>query len=364
MELSRIQVGKAQLSRVHFPALDTLRGVAIVVVLIHNLSLFEGGGGAPGKVWDLVVGAGWVGVQLFFVLSGFLITGILVDDRDASHPRKSFYVRRALRILPLYYLVLIPFFIWHPRPAGEAVWYFVFLSNWSWLHYGGVAGLGHLWSIAVEEQFYLLWPWLVLGTRNATVARVCVALVIGAFAARVALHALHFPDLWLYSSTIARADALAMGALVALAVRSYTWRARLARAERPIAIVVVVGLAAIVVMTRGLSRNVPIVQIVGYTLLALGSALLVARAASPMPPRLLDRPALRSIGKYSYAIYLLHAPLKEIALQVFGLTELSLGRDIVFVIAVSVVSMLLARVTWSLVERPALALKDRLAPRT
>ncbi len=206
MDLAKIQVGKAQISKVHFPALDTLRGVAIVVVLFHNLSIFAGSGGKVDKLWNLFVEAGWVGVQLFFVLSGFLITGILVDDKEKPKALRVFYVRRFLRIFPLYYLLLLVYFVWLPRPFSESIWYFVYLSNWSWLFYGGLPGLGHVWSLAVEEQFYTLWPWVVLGSRPRALAGICIALVVVAFGARLGLHLAHRPDLWIYSTTVTRAS--------------------------------------------------------------------------------------------------------------------------------------------------------------
>ena len=364
MDLAKIQVGKAQVSKVHFPALDTLRGVAIVVVLFHNLSIFAGTGGKLDKVWNLFVEAGWVGVQLFFVLSGFLITGILVDDRDKPKALRTFYVRRFLRIFPLYYLLLVVYFVWLPRPFGESIWYFLYLSNWSWLAYGVLPGLGAVWSLAVEEQFYLAWPWVARGVRTGTLAYVCVALIVIAFGARLGLHLAHYPDLWLYSTTMTRADGLAMGALVALAVRSRMWKARLDRALLPAAIVSVVGLLAVVALTHGMNRNNPIVQIAGYSLLGLGSAVLVSIAARPgTPPKWLDSRVLRFFGKYSYGIYVIHAPVKQAALMLWKREDAPLPLDLAFIATCTAVTIALALVTWNVLEKPLLGLKDRLAAR-
>lgn len=363
-------------SKTHLPALDGVRGIAILVVLLHNLSIIEARETRLEKLWTVVVEAGWVGVQLFFVLSGFLITGILLDDRARPDRLKVFYLRRVVRIFPLYYVFLVLYFVVLPpffpalrRPIGEVVWYWVYLSNWSTLAYGLLPGLGHIWSLAVEEQFYMVWPWIAGRVRDATFAWVCIAVTVASLAARVALHRLHFDDLWLYSSTATRIDALAMGALVALAVRSELWRARLARALRPLAVVVVVALALLSVITHGVNRNNPLMQIYGYSILAVGCALLVTYAARPTAPRWLAHPWLRFFGKYSYGIYVIHPALKVAvwSWQRARLDAASAARpvatDIAFILAVAIASIALALVSWVVVERPFLKLKDRIAPR-
>lgn len=367
-------------SKAHLPALDGVRGIAILVVLVHNLSIIEARGTLSEKLWTAVVEAGWVGVQLFFALSGFLITGILVDDRNEPRRLRTFYLRRAVRIFPLYYAFLVLYFVLLPpffpalaRPFGEVVWYWLYLSNWSTLAYGLLPGLGHVWSLAVEEQFYLVWPWLAGRLRSATFAWVCVAIAALSLASRVGLHAARFDDLWLYSSTIARVDALAMGALVALAIRSPPWKARLARARGPVLAVVIVALALLAVVTHGVNRNNPLMQIYGYSLLAVGCALVVAYAADAGAPRWLSQtlthPALLFFGRYSYGIYVIHPPLK-VAVWTWQKAFLDARAesqpvlvDVGFELAVGVASIVLALVTWGAIERPFLRLKDRVAPR-
>ncbi len=364
------------LSKVHLPALDTLRGVAIVLVLFHNLSIFASSGTLSEKLWNAFVESGWIGVQLFFVLSGFLITGILLDDRDKPRGIRVFYIRRFLRIFPLYYAVLIVYFIVLPpffpvlqRPLSETVWYWLYLSNWSWLFYGVLPGVGHLWSLAVEEQFYIVWPWVSVRTRPKTLAWICVAVVLGSLGARSILHFLRFSDLWLYSATISRADALAMGALVALAIRSEGWRPRLARALRPAFVFSMVALLSLMALTHGMNRNNPLVQTWGYSLIGIGSAVLVAVAARPDARRRRSSKVLRFFGKYSYGIYLLHPPLKHAAYHFFRpnleamLEARPITTDVAFISAVTVATIAVALVSWFALEKPLLGLKDRLAPR-
>ena len=352
--------------------------MAIVLVLLHNLSIFVARRTILDKLWNGFVESGWVGVQLFFVLSGFLITGILLDDRAKPRAIRVFYIRRFLRIFPLYYALLLVYFVVLPpffpalrRPASETVWYWLYLSNWSWLVYGDMPGLGHVWSLAVEEQFYLVWPWVAVRTRPKTLAWICIALVVGSLVARSALHRLGFSDLLLYSATVSRADALAMGALVALALRSPVWGPRLARALRPLGVFSVVALVALMALTHGMNRNNPLIQTWGYSLIALGSAVLVAVAARPDvgAPRWLDSKVLRFFGKYSYGIYVADQPVK-VALYYFFRPRLEpmvearpIVTDLAFIGAVGVLTVAVALVSWFVLEKPLLRLKDRLAPR-
>src|SRR5271168_1894347 len=150
------------------PQLDAVRGIAILLVMLVNTSEKY-----PELHLQHFIANGWMGVDLFFVLSGFLITGILLDTRSSEHYFKTFYARRVLRILPLYYSVLVFMFVVVPllRPAdahsiferASPWWAFpLFLQNFLVARSTNATGpLGVAWSLAIEEQFYLLWPLVV-----------------------------------------------------------------------------------------------------------------------------------------------------------------------------------------------------------
>lgn len=162
--------------REYLPALDGIRGLAIILVMLYHFSIpFQLSGHL--NFIDGLVGTflqvGWVGVDLFFALSGFLITGILYDTAGKANYLKNFFVRRFLRIFPLYYLMLfmliiiIPNFI--PSLASKTdqmvdnqVWFWSYLINWRISYLGTFEGIqgGYMWSLALEEQFYLIWPFL------------------------------------------------------------------------------------------------------------------------------------------------------------------------------------------------------------
>jgi peptidoglycan/LPS O-acetylase OafA/YrhL len=206
------------------PQLDGIRGIAILVVIFHNESVKF-----PLLYLDRVFANGWMGVDLFFVLSGFLITGILLDTKQSDGYFKNFYARRCLRIWPLYYssiflmFVIIPFL----RPSdGHMIfqrsgpwWSFPFyLQNFFVPNPAGAAGLlGVTWSLAVEEQFYLVWPFIVRLCSDAVLRRIAIAIICISPLLRLLL-ASH--GVILYSNTFSRLDGLMAGSLLATAVRS------------------------------------------------------------------------------------------------------------------------------------------------
>jgi peptidoglycan/LPS O-acetylase OafA/YrhL len=219
----------------HMPQLDALRGIAILWVIFHNAAR-DGTGDARNLVMgvvDLFANMGWAGVQLFFVLSGFLITGILLDGRGATNQFRNFYARRTLRIFPVYYAFLLLAFVilpwaglitWSDTIHLERVWDWTYLVNWV-LPFDKDASFPHLWSLAVEEQYYLLWPLFVVFLRERTLAYVCLALVISAILSRAFLvfhYDTEFANHAMYFFTFARWDTLAIGSLLALLVRSDT----------------------------------------------------------------------------------------------------------------------------------------------
>jgi peptidoglycan/LPS O-acetylase OafA/YrhL len=170
----------------HVPALDGLRAIAVLMVLLCHFQL-----ATPHWIWR-VLHQGGFGVYLFFVLSGFLITRILLSEKNKPAYFRNFYARRTLRIFPLYYgvlalqfWVLLPIFP-TPRILADAhyqgwLWaygyniltavkgHFVFSSDWMWL--------GHFWSLAVEEQFYVVWPFIVLALGRETLLKLCIGIV-------------------------------------------------------------------------------------------------------------------------------------------------------------------------------------------
>jgi peptidoglycan/LPS O-acetylase OafA/YrhL len=176
---------------------------------------------------------------------------------------------------------------------------------------------------------------------------------------------------WEYASTITRADGLALGSLVALAVRSERGKDLLARLQGPIVLAASIGLGAIMARAHGLSRFEPIVQTVGYSLLAIIFAAIVAEVATPDPRgwrRALAHPALQTIGRYSYAMYVFHLPIRFAIFRYWGADLVAatakhpLAVDLLWVLGVTLLSFGMAAVSYVILERPFLRLKERWAP--
>lgn len=378
--------GTVHPSDARLPPLDGVRGLAVLIVIIHNSAWIAGESRLfLLKLAGAIAATGWIGVQIFFVLSGFLITGILLDTKGAPAFFQSFYLRRILRIFPLYYVVITVVIVIAPHLAWSPAWadairhshrwaYWFYLQNWVTTS-PGIEALSHTWSLAVEEQFYLLWPLVVWSADRRGLTVVCVVTILVTPFIRLALRLSGMDQSVAYVFTIARWDALAAGALVAILVRREGGREWLARWQGRIAAAAGILLAALVMAERGFHSFELWVQVIGQTLIAVLSACLIGYAVEEgpgAPQRLqatLSVPWLRTFGKYSYAMYLLHQPIQQLLTPLLGDavrgadTPWRLLRLALYVLLVLVLTFIGSLITWRLVEKPFLDLKDRVAPR-
>ncbi|MEO8501539.1 MAG: acyltransferase [Vicinamibacteria bacterium] len=307
--------------------LDGLRGLAIALVLIwHYLANLLPAGSLSQRSSDRWLWFCWIGVDLFFVLSGFLIAGILMDNDKSRRYYSTFFRRRFCRILPVYYLTLGLYAIGSSRlrlPAPAATWlwgnhpslgpYLLFLQNWTMAFEGGFGptAISATWSLAVEEQFYVLLPLAVRFLSRRTLGVVTAASILVAPWVRVFLdqHVNRIADFVLLPG---RMDSLAWGVLVALCVRNE--RTRLALVRHTLARrVLLAGLWAGVLCMDG--DSVPGQYV--HSLLALGYALLLAEVvgsggAGPLVALLRVR-VLRWLGLCSFSLYLFHQPVLGVA---------------------------------------------------
>jgi peptidoglycan/LPS O-acetylase OafA/YrhL len=299
----------------HIPALDGLRGLAIILVIFFHFTVNDKSADGIRRVILHATNAGWIGVDLFFVLSGFLITSILLDAKGTQGYFRNFYMRRVLRIFPLYYgtllvaFVIIPLF--HPVAVRNEWALWVYLANF--FPARGSAFI-HFWSLAVEEQFYLVWPAVVLLLGRRWLMGVCVALIATALACRFQRVLTGANTELTYYMIHCRMDSLAVGALLALAARGQGGMAALATPAKVTMAVSVAVLGGIYVYNHAFFGYADKrVQTIGYTLLALffGSLLVLTVLAKPgaVLGRAFSTPALRFFGKYSYGIYVIHGLL-------------------------------------------------------
>lgn len=370
-------------------ALDGVRGIALLTVVVHNSAWIATSDGTLAlKLLHAITATGWAGVQLFFVLSGFLITDILLRAKGGSGYFRTFFIRRTLRIFPLYYAYLaIAFFVfplvattkWIDTAMANQWWFWSYLANWATPLGKGIPGLSHLWSLAVEEQFYIVWPFVVFWLPSGRLRTLCASLVLLTPLIRFALVSSGLPSLTAYEFTIARWDALAIGAWMAAMRSDPVTRPRLAASVVP---ALAIGLGGLVLMTlwlRGFHQDETPVLVLGQSLVALASAALVhAAAVEPTPDdpwwhvrlrAMLSVRWLRDVGTYSYGMYVLHFPIQFLLMDtmrpyVNGAEDgLRVLRLLGYLVGIVLLSYGAARLSWLLVERPAMRLKERLAPR-
>lgn len=364
-----------------FPALDGIRGVAVAMVFA-----FHYGGGAKGGMLLSAMNKlrleGWMGVDVFFVLSGFLITGILYDTRDDSGYFRRFYARRVLRTAPVFYaaalvlLLLTAVFLyrWHPMH----LLFLVYLGNFPadltpalyQIHARTPAAdvyIGHLWSLCVEEQFYLLWPMLVWMVRDRLkLLWTAIGLSVIAFLLRcwMVFGGVDLRGGWLLKMLPFKMDALLIGAVLALVMRGN----RAPRWQQGCKWLLVCAGGAIAVLAVVVGDQYDHwMPTIGFTLIALTSAGLVGCALDPRSVvyRVLMLRPLRLMGRYSYGFYVYHALFAAAwaaltAVLVRRLHSQMLGAALVVAVNFAVTFML-AKLSYELMERRFLRLKRHFA---
>ena len=362
-----------QLTPLQVPALDGVRGLAILMVLLtHSTGALPSTGAGP---WLAPLFAiGWAGVDLFFVLSGYLITRILISTRSASNYFASFYVRRLLRIAPLYYasLVLVAVVIL-VRDGGwlesrlPSLWpglalHAVYLQNWPIFWEGPQSHLlAHFWSLAIEEQFYLVWPLVVRFSSPSRLLRICaIGLAVSVFL-RVAVVMLYGGEAGA-KFTLTRMDGLLLGAALATWTidREVPRAALVASFAVPIAVFSVIGVVA---PAEFLMPDVMMFT-AGVAAAALFSGGLVACALRPgAVARQFENRGLMTLGVVSYGLYVMHYPFFVVSHVVLRpLLNVNLPLSLTVICALSGMCLVAAKLSFHYFETAFLRLKTMFAP--
>jgi peptidoglycan/LPS O-acetylase OafA/YrhL len=327
-------------------------------------------------VWQL----GWSAMDAFFVLSGFLVAGILLDTRERPGFFRNFYIRRALRILPLYYLVITALTVAalihdggesYRKMAdtwGSPAWFFAYVGNIPLAARGAqppIAGFIPLWSLQIEEQFYLLFPWMVYHLRVSRLRRLLWAMVVVSPILRIVFY-FAIPDNAFPQQVLlpCRMEGFALGGLIAIRFRQGDWNIDTRRLGW-----LALGLLALTVglgaSTAGTQYGAsPFNRTLGNSISSFGWAclvvwLIVMRGSARTG--WLRNPAVQYFATISYGVYLIHFPVGSLVQVIDGIPAAEpLGfAHLLIVMALSIAA---AAVSWHLLEAPMLRLKDRLAP--
>lgn len=334
-------------------SLDGLRAFAILMVLVSHFWMYSISHNGLNRLFQ----SGWMGVDLFFVLSGYLITSILLKTRQSPTYFRTFYLRRTLRIFPPYYLLLVVVFVMLPlvHPLSERLkengWMFwLYIGNFLFAAHGWQAfrAINLTWSLAIEEQFYVLWPALIRLV-NRRFGTICIAICVILPVLRFAMWEAHVGWMWLHVMMPLRADSFAWGALVALYPRRFAWAS---------ALIIPIG---ILTAAREYYQPDELVGTIGYSMNAACAAGLISWALRDGHfARVLSWRPLRYIGEVSYGIYLYHA-LCFIAVTYLVHFHRTVAGGLEQIAVVSAASLGVAAGSYHLFEQPILKLKDRLS---
>lgn len=366
----------------HKPELDGIRGIALLAVMLSH------GGGRyilqttlAAKLFAYAMVPGWGGVELFFVLSGFLITGILLKSKAAENYFSSFYARRFLRIFPIYYLVVTAGLVaahysvwWNTMmpPERMRISYYFYAQNWPlfWNHgaYQTVSVFGHFWSLAVEEQFYLVWPLIIWLLPEGWILLLCTVGLVMALPLRFYMVHHYAESLGAMVMTTSRMDGLLIGVILAILLR---------RGQIPLRwIYLALGLGGgifgyiAVFHHRELIDTqfyMPTLGITSFALLS-GGLLALSQHRFPRLQHVLCAGWLRTVGKYSYGMYIYHIPVylicEHFLLTRFGVAfPMPLRWALPYIAFLIAVTFLMAKISYDLFESKILALKVHFRPR-
>lgn len=350
-------------SKTHMPVLDGVRGLAVLLVIIFHF---------------YSVGFGWLGVDLFFVLSGFLITGILIDSREKKNFFKNFYARRTLRIFPLYYFSLIAFYIVtssgiveHKDPVffkENSAWYFLYIQNWLYAIKGWPRDhvLNHFWSLAIEEQFYLFWPLVVYFIPLKRLLTACISLIILSISMRyITWYAGATENPVQFVATFCRLDGLAIGAVIAVLIRQrQEILLKLCKWLFAITIPLIIILYA---FAQTMKYDNYYYETIGFTIFDLFWGAVLISCFLPQfgfTRSIFNMQWLTWLGKYSYGIYVYHWIIYQLSWPWFRsmagdplISDVRYTYGTICLVATLIVSVL----SYRFLELPLLKLKNRFA---
>lgn len=348
-----------QSQRSYFPGLDALRGIAILLVVFHHFFDFS---------------IGWIGVDLFFVLSGFLITSILLRTKSDAHYFRNFYIKRVLRIFPIYFLLLILFYsfcsLFTTKTPGSTYYYYV--DSWYWFFtftqnfliitkgHPPEPYLAHLWSLALEEQFYFFWPLIIFLVRNICTLKTLITIVfLLALFIRLFLFFFPFGHENYYFNLLTRADSLAAGSFLAV---YYYNRQSMSKLFLYLALFLFLTFLCVTfLITESFTYNTFLFRTIGYSISAVFFMAVCYQVIKSNT--ILDKlEVLKYIGRISYGIYIYHIPVLLIGGYIFeklGLTNYIIGTPPINRVFFLFITITVSVASYRWIELPILRWKNK-----
>lgn len=343
------------------PELDCLRFFAFLFVFIsHAFSIEENyythlGLSPAAALWlSKIVGVGGLGVALFFVLSSYLITELLIREhnRTGKLDIKSFYARRALRIWPLYFFFLIVIYLIIPQSSQYALErkfilpMFLLVGNWAVIFYNGMGAsvAGPLWSISVEEQFYLAWPVVIARVGVKNLKRVCLGIIVFANLTRIVMEKRGAGFVAFWCGTVTWMDAIAAGALIALLLRGTA--PRRSTVQR---VLLGLGGLALWILSARFRAYLVYPDVASYPLIIIGSVMMLLAVLGSR----LTHPVLVYLGRISYGLYVYHLVALALASLVFK------KYSPLHALTGLVLTVIIGAISFRWLEEPFLKLKKR-----
>jgi peptidoglycan/LPS O-acetylase OafA/YrhL len=357
---------------VYHPSLDIARGFAVSIVLLYHLFWYV-------SFFRL----GWIGVDLFFVLSGFLITDILLRSRDNRNYFSKFFIKRILRIFPVYYLALIAFFFLSPLLFSNKlpdsaftyynqnqIWYWLYMQNWLVIRKGlpQEPYLNHFWSLAIEEQFYILWPVVIYCIKRIeNLKKLIFLLIVFALLLRIFIRIFNSEQIeGLYYNTFTRMDSLLIGSFISIHVKQ----------EKLIPTIyikiIILSFIALICTSIGIIGNVQpgnkVFSTIGYSIIAAFFGIIIyllVTYENKLKALIKNGKTFSFLAKISYSLYVIHLPAYLITAYFLSSDQISFLQLIVKQkVSISIISLLitvlLSIVSFNIIEKPILSLKKYL----
>jgi peptidoglycan/LPS O-acetylase OafA/YrhL len=356
----------------YHPSLDIVRGIAVTMVILYHVFWYV-------SFFRL----GWIGVDLFFVLSGYLITDILLRSRENRYYFSKFYIKRILRIFPVYYLVLFAFFSLSPvffsiKLPGSTytyynhnqIWYWLFIQNWLTVWKGTPTEpyLLHFWSLAIEEQFYILWPVTLYFIKQLeTLKKLIILLIFIALLLRISICILHPQQTEeLYYNTFTRMDSLLFGCLISIQVKQEIL------IPTTFIKLIILSFIALIFTSITLLGNVQhdnrIFVTIGYTISAAFFGIIIYLLVTyekKLDALIKNGKVFSFLAKISYSLYIIHLPVYLITAYILSHNQtlflpLLVRQKVSISLFSLLITLLLSIASFNIIEKRFLSLKKYL----